>query len=92
MRIRTMVIIIITVLLTVVVMQNTDEVAFKFLFARFYLSKLVMLLVAAFIGFLVGVLISRPGKPRYVPGQAQDSAPDKKALNTLSEEDRDYIS
>jgi len=47
MRIKTMVIIFITVLLTVVIMQNTEHVYFNFLFATFHISKLVMLLAVA---------------------------------------------
>jgi len=49
MRIKTMFIIFVTVLLTVVVMQNTKEVPFNFLFATFYVSKLVMLLAVAVV-------------------------------------------
>jgi len=92
MRIKTMIIIFITVLLTVVIMQNTDDVPFKFLFAKFYISKLVLMLAVAFIGFIVGVLIARPGKPKYIPGVVEDADPNKKQTNTLSDEDRDYIS
>lgn len=92
MRIKTMIIIIITVLLTVVIMQNTDDVPFKFLFAKFYVSKLVLMLALAFIGLIIGVLISRPGKPKYIPGQVEASDPNKKQPDTLSDEDRDYIS
>jgi uncharacterized membrane protein YciS (DUF1049 family) len=91
MRIKTMVIILITVLLTVVIMQNTDEVPFKFLFARFEISKLVMMLVVAIIGFIIGVLIARPGKPKYIPGQVEDPVDNKKQTGTLSDEDREYI-
>ncbi|MGZ3813015.1 MAG: hypothetical protein ACXVNN_11360 [Bacteroidia bacterium] len=92
MRIKTMVIIFITVLLTVVIMQNTKEVPFNFLFATFYISKLVMLLAVAVVAFIVGLLVGRPGRPKYIPGQ--DEGPDdlKKNTNTLSDEDRDYIS
>ena len=65
-------IIIITVLLTVVIMQNADEVPFKFLFAKFYASKLVVMLIVAIIGVIIGVLIARPSKPKYIPGQVED--------------------
>lgn len=92
MRIKTIFIILITVLLTVVIMQNTDEVIFKFLFSRFYVSKLVMLLFAVVLGFIVGVLIARPGRPRYKPGQPEETDTPEKPNNTLSDEDRDYIS
>ena len=87
-----MIIIIITVLLTVVVMQNTDDVPFKFLFAKFYISKLVMMLAVAFIGLIIGLLIGRPGKPKYIPGQVGETSGQKKPTGTLSDEDKDYIS
>jgi hypothetical protein len=87
-----MIIIIITVLLTVVIMQNADPVTFKFLFAKFYVSKLVVLLLVAVVSFIVGVLVGRPGRPKYIPGQVQDSDPNKKEPDTLSDEDREYIS
>jgi hypothetical protein len=86
-----MIIIIITILLTVVIMQNTDDVPFKLLFAKFYVSKLVLILAVAFIGFIVGALVARPGKPAYIPGQAEKADPDKKQSNTLSDEDRAYL-
>lgn len=92
MRIKTMIIIIITVLLTVVIMQNTEHVDFNFLFATFRVSKLLMLLIVALMAFTTGVMVGRPGKPKYVPGQVEDADPGKKKLDTLSDEDREYIS
>jgi hypothetical protein len=92
MRVKTMIIIIITVLLTVVIMQNTDQVPFKFLFWRFYESKLVMMLLVAIVGFIIGMLIARPGKPKYIPGQVGEPDINKKHPGTLSDEDREYIS
>ncbi|MBS1531350.1 MAG: LapA family protein [Bacteroidetes bacterium] len=92
MRIKTMIIIIITVLLTVVIMQNTEHVNFDFLFFTFRVSKLLMLLIVALVAFLIGVLVGRPGKPKYIPGQVEDFDPNKKKLDTLSDEDREYIS
>ena len=91
MRIKTMVIIIITILLTVVIMQNTDSVPFKFLFASFYASKLVVMLTVAIIGFIIGVLIARPGRPKYIPGQVEEPYTLKKQSDTLSDEDKEYI-
>ena len=73
MRVKTIIIIVITVLLTIGIMQNTDAVPFSFLFAKFYMSKLVMILIVAFIGFIAGVLIARPRKPKYVPGQVENT-------------------
>ena len=92
MRIKTMFIVIITILLTVVIMQNTKEVPFNFLFATFYVSKLVMLLAVAIVSFIIGVLIGRPGRPKYVPGRDEEIEEPKSNTDTLSQEDRDYIS
>jgi hypothetical protein len=92
MRIKTMIIIIITVLLTIVIMQNADSVPFKFLFWKSYTSKLAVLLIVAVVSFIVGILVGRPGRPKYIPGQVQDSDPNKKQPDTLSDEDREYIS
>lgn len=92
MRIKTMIIILITVLLTVVIMQNTERVTFDFLFFTFRVSKLLMLLIVALVAFIVGVLVGRPGKPKYIPGQVEDADPNKKKPDTLSDEDREYIS
>jgi uncharacterized integral membrane protein len=92
MRIKTMFIIIITVLLTVVIMQNTKEVPFNFLFATFYVSKLIMLLAVAIVSFVVGVLVGRPGRVKYVPGHDEEIEEPKNKPDTLSQEDRDYIS
>ena len=87
-----MIIIIITVLLTVVIIQNTGHVDFNFLFATFYISKLLMLLVVALAAFVIGVMVGRPGRPKYIPGQAEDADLNQKKLDTLSDEDREYIS
>lgn len=92
MRIKTMFIIFVTVLLTVVVMQNTKEVPFNFLFATFYISKLIMLLAVAVVSFIVGVLVGRPGRPKFVPGRDEEQDEQKPKPDTLSQEDRDYIS
>ncbi len=87
-----MVIIIITILLTVVIMQNTENVKFNFLFSTFIISKLVMLASVAIVAFIVGVLVGRPGKPKYVQGTNEEADRTKKQPGTLSDEDKDYIS
>ena len=87
-----MFIIFVTVLLTVVIMQNTDKVLFTFLFADFRISKLVLLLIVAIVSFIIGVLVGRPGKPKYIPGQNDEVNNIKTKTDTLSDEDRDYIS
>ncbi|MBV8389041.1 MAG: hypothetical protein JO080_04500 [Mucilaginibacter sp.] len=92
MRIKTMFIIFVTVLLTIVIMQNSKEVPFTFLFATFYLSKLVMLLTVAVVSFILGVLVGRPGRPKYIQGRDEEFEESKTKPDTLSQEDRDYIS
>jgi uncharacterized integral membrane protein len=92
MRIKTMVIIIITVLLTVVIMQNTEDVNFNFLFSTFRISKLIMLTAVAVVAFVIGILVGRPGKPKYLKVNDEENEYEKKQSNTLSDEDRDYIS
>jgi len=87
-----MIIVIIAVLLTVVIMQNTGPVYFNLLWATFHISKLVMLLLVAIVGFIIGVLVGRPGRPRYTPGHDDENEAVNKPTSTLSDEDRDYIS
>jgi hypothetical protein len=87
-----MFIIITTILLTVVIMQNTDTVRFDFLFWTSRPSKLVVLLIIAVVSFIIGVMVGRPGRPKYIPGQVQDPEVNKKEDDTLSDEDREYIS
>jgi uncharacterized integral membrane protein len=68
MRIKTIVIIIITILLTIVLMQNTGRVNFDFLWATFWMSKLVMLFFVAAISFVLGVLVGRPKRVKRLGG------------------------
>jgi len=91
MRIKTIVIILITVLLTTAIVQNNQTVDFFFLWATFPMSKLLMLLIVAIISFILGLLVARPKKAiRLGDGvSATDSA--KPNPNTLSDEDKDYI-
>lgn len=99
MRVSTIVAIVITVVLTVIIMQNTDEVKFRILFADVYLPKLVMMTAVAVAAFIVGVMAGRPRKTRRVE-MHEDADFDEddrdrrypRRPNTLSDEDRDYIS
>ncbi len=91
MRIKTMIIILITILLTVVIMQNSETIPFSFLFAKFYVSKLIVLLIIAIISFIIGVLVGRPSKPKYIREADEENEQPRSKQNTLSEEDRDYI-
>ena len=91
MRIKTMVIIVITMLFTVVLMQNTGSVDFKFLWATFNVSKLIVLLVVAVIAFILGVLVGRPKRVRLLGGDLPEADLERGRTNTLSDEDKEYI-
>jgi uncharacterized integral membrane protein len=91
MRIKTIVIIAITILLTVVLMQNTGQVNFDFLWATFWISKLVMLLFVGAISFVLGILVGRPKRIQKLGGEFIDGGAGKTKTNTLSDEDKDYI-
>lgn len=92
MRIKTMVVIAITALLTIVIMQNTEDVKFNFLFSTFFMPKLVMLTAISVVAFILGILVGRPRKAKYVSGFEDKTEPAvKKAPGTLSDEDRNYI-
>ncbi|MFI5138254.1 MAG: LapA family protein [Sphingobacteriales bacterium] len=91
MRIKTIVIILITVLLTVVLMQNKDNVDFSFLWATFRISKLLMLALVAAIGFILGLLVGRPKSVKRLGGDVPDNDTEKSKTSTLSNEDKDYI-
>lgn len=93
MRTKTIFIIIFTVIITVFLMINTDPVEFDFIFAKKEISKLVVVGVCTFIGFILGFWA---GKPRVTVGtydkttDPQVKPEDRK--NQISDEDRDYIS
>ena len=91
MRIKTIIIILITILLTVILMQNAGKVYFNFLWATFPMSKLLVLLFVAAISFILGVLVGRPKKIRKLGGDTTEDNYDKGTSNTLSEDDKDYI-
>jgi uncharacterized integral membrane protein len=91
MRITTMIIILITVLLTIVLMQNTETVKITFLFGTFYVSKLMALLVFGVVGFILGVLVGRPKKARTIGGGYPADEDEDDDNDTLSDEDREYI-
>jgi uncharacterized integral membrane protein len=91
MRIKTIIIILVTVLLTVVLMQNTDTVNFSLLWATFRMSKLVMMAIVAIIGFILGYLIGRPSRVKRLGTDFTNKDIDRTNSDTLSDEDRDYI-
>jgi uncharacterized integral membrane protein len=91
MRIKTIIIVIITILLTVVLMQNTERVNFNVLWATFPMSKLVMLAIVAAFGFILGLLVARPKRVKRLADEPAYNTPENKKTNTLSDEDKNYI-
>jgi hypothetical protein len=99
MSFKTTVAIIITIGLTILIMQNKEEAEFTILFAEVKLPKLVMLTAVSASAFLLGILVSRPAKPKYQEpyddyedeDEDNDSRP-RRRPDTLSDEDREYIS
>ena len=93
MRTKTIFIIVFTMLITIFLMMNTDAVDFNILFAdSVKISKLLVIGVCTFIGFVLGYWA---GRPRTVVSTYDDkfdheSMPARK--DGLSDEDRDYIS
>jgi uncharacterized integral membrane protein len=92
MRIKTMIIILITVLLTVVLTENTGRVNFEILWATIPMSKLVMLACVAVAGFILGVLVGRPRRVKRLGGDSSDANLEKGKPGTLSDNDKEYIS
>jgi putative membrane protein len=92
MSIKTITIIIITVLLTAALAQNTDDVTFAFLFMNFRISKLAIMIGMTVVGFVLGYLVGRPKKAKFDIEGYHDNIHTKEDKNTLSDEDRDYIS
>lgn len=92
MRIKTIIIILVTVILTIVLMQNTEPVSFSFLWATFKMSKLVMMAFIGVVTFILGVLVGRPARVKKLGGTFIEGEHERNNPNTLSDEDKDYIS
>jgi putative membrane protein len=90
MRVKTLFIIAITALVTVFLVINTDAVEFNFIFTTTEVSKLLVIGVCTFIGFALGYWV---GRPRTTVTTYDDrSHVSNPNSDTLSEEDRNYIS
>jgi len=95
MRISTILIIIVTILLTIIMMQNTDPVKFTILFTDILMPKVVILTGFSVVAFILGVLAGRPRKVKRISDYDYDhdeGSDIRPPAGTLSDEDRDYIS
>ena len=89
---KTIFIILLTAIITIFLMINTDAVEFNFIFVKKEISKLVVVGVFTFIGFVLGYWAAKPKTvvSSYDDGiEGQNNPNDDKRL---SDEDRDYIS
>ncbi|MCD0489407.1 hypothetical protein LPB86_14285 [Pedobacter sp. MC2016-14] len=93
MRAKTIFTILFTVIITVFLMINTDAVEFNFIFGKAEVSKLLVIGICTFIGFILGYWV---GRPRTVISTYDDKFENEKTQaetkGVLSDEDRDYIS
>jgi len=90
MRLKTLLIIAFTALVTVFLVINTDAVEFNFIFTTAEVSKLVVIGVCTFIGFILGYIVAKPRTTVTTYDDRFDSTHSDK--DDLSEEDRKYIS
>ncbi len=95
MNFKTILIITISVLVTVVLMNNTDEVDF-WLFGDARIPKLAILGSMFGLGLIVGFILGRPRKKIVEDNYDEGEVPAKtysetKHAPTLSDEDREYI-
>ncbi|SMD02567.1 LapA family protein [Pedobacter africanus] len=88
MRSKTVFIIIFTALITIFLMINTDAVEFNFIFVKKDISKLLVVGVCTFVGFVLGFWAGRPKTTVSSYDREIDQHDNK---NKLSDEDRDYI-
>ena len=91
MSFKTILIIAITALVTVILMNNGDEVNF-WIFGIVRISKLAILGVMFVLGFIVGAMSFRRAKKKTaIPYQEKDIIEPHRPPSNLSDEDRDYI-
>ncbi|TZF82675.1 hypothetical protein FW774_14335 [Pedobacter sp. BS3] len=86
-------IIVVSVLVTIILMKNTDEVQF-WIFGEANIPKLAILGVMFALGFIVGALAVRPRKKVQIVkhyDEEDETAVQNPPKPTLSDEDRDYI-
>ena len=93
MSFKTISIITISALVTILLTKNTDEVKF-WIFGDVYVSKLAILGVMFALGFFVGAMAVRPRRKTRTDESTEDpTAPgEKENPQGLSDEDREYIS
>lgn len=89
---KTIFIIAFTALITIFLMINTDAVEFNLIFVKKDISKLMVVGICTLFGFVLGYWAAKPKTviSTYDTENPQDNPEDRR--NSLSDEDRDYIS
>jgi preprotein translocase subunit SecG len=95
MSFKTLFIIIVSVLVTIILMNNTEEIDF-WIFGDAEIPKLAVLGFMFGLGLIVGYLAGRPGKKSVSKDDSENDEDDYINSNTekqdqLSDEDREYI-
>ena len=97
MSFKTIFIIVVSVLVTIILMNNTDEINF-WLFGNARIPKLAILGLMFGLGLIIGFIAGRPGKnyeknsnndSESLPQNGTDNS--DKEPDFLSDEDREYI-
>lgn len=89
---KTIFIIILTALLTIFLMVNTEPVDFDFLVSTVAVSKLLVIGICVVIGFIIGFIVGRPRKTVSSYDAEIERNQPVSNKKELSDEDRDYIS
>lgn len=89
---KTIFIIILTALLTIFLMVNTEPVDFDFLVSTVAVSKLLVIGICIIIGFVIGFIVGRPRKTVSSYDAEIERNQPVSNKKELSDEDRDYIS
>lgn len=94
MKAKTIFIIILTALLTIFLMVNSDPVEFDFLIGQpVEVSKLIVIGICIIIGFILGYIAGRPRKTvSTYDTEIEHNQINQPKNSELSDEDRDYIS
>lgn len=93
MKAKTIIIIILTALVTIILMKNADEVEF-WIFGTYLVPKLAVLATMFVLGVVVGLMLRKPKskqeetKEEFEEYQENPPAP---LEDPLDEEDQDYI-
>ena len=92
---KTVFLVIVSVLVTIILMNNTDEVNF-WIFGDASVPKLAILGVMFGLGLIMGYLVGRPRKKEIKPDIADNPTisevnNDSNRRDYLSDEDREYI-